>query len=305
MELKKKRVSPILIFSSLWMVLILALGTWWLYLIVTLGKKIDLLDASSLHGTNWSSMVKWEGIFFFTLLILLSTTLLIFYLRDTRRNKSFHAFFASLTHELKTPLASIQLQAEVLQEKLKEHKVGGDIEKLTNRLTQDTQKLEYEFDKILQLSRIEKGSPLNLDSIAITPFVEKFFTSYPFEIEYKIQDEGNKALRIKADQFALTLVLRNLVENTLKHRKTSSSPISIKISSVSGDRVALHYNDHGGAFTGDHSKLGTLFYRHNSKKGSGIGLYLISKLMKKMDGKVSFHLSPEINFTLVFEQGVS
>ena len=63
---------------------------------------------------------------------------------------------------------------------------------------------------------------------------------------------------------------------------TSSKKINIKITQ---DKKHVHFSyfDHG-EFKGDLEKLGTIFYKHNSTKGSGIGLYLSQKLLEKMDG---------------------
>jgi signal transduction histidine kinase len=134
----KKTGNIFLILSFLYSACILALGSWWLYLIVKYGEKVASITGDD-GGNKVLKMVKWEGGTFFTLLILLSMSLLFLYFKDQKKTKGLQAFFASMTHELKTPLASIKLQAEVISEDLEEK---GEQKTLTlvNRLLQDTQK---------------------------------------------------------------------------------------------------------------------------------------------------------------------
>jgi signal transduction histidine kinase len=60
------------------------------------------------------------------------------------------------------------------------------------------------------------------------------------------------------------------------------------------------YDDFGKKFTGDINHLGELFYKHNSSKGSGIGLYLIKNLLRKMNGKLEILNDERLKFKLTF-----
>lgn len=240
-------------------------------------------------------MIKWEGGTFMVLLLLLSLSLFVMWLRDQRKTKSIQAFFASLTHELKTPLASIRLQSEVIDElvsKLQNTRVS----ELTGRLIEDTQKLEDQMDKILQLSRLERGGNLSPVAIELAPFVTNTLERWGGRLEIDFTSDDDLP-QVYADQFALNLVLRNLLENTRSHGTTKNAKIR-----VTGNKhnVQLTYNDDG-HFDGDIGRLGTLFYKHNSTKGSGIGLYLAKRLMQKMNG--SLKITPNnglLTFTLNF-----
>jgi signal transduction histidine kinase len=65
--------------------------------------------------------------------------------------------------------------------------------------------------------------------------------------------------------------------------------------------VEVIYDDHGSKFNGDVSHLGELFYKHNSSKGSGIGLYLIKNLMRKMQGHFEIENNDRLKFKLTFK----
>jgi K+-sensing histidine kinase KdpD len=88
--------------------------------------------------------------------------------------------------------------------------------------------------------------------------------------------------------------MKNLLENTRIH--TTSKKILISIKSEL-EKIHLTYSDQG-VFQGNLEKLGTLFYKHDSQKGSGIGLYLSQKLLNKMNGNLKIS---KVDSGLVFD----
>ncbi|MBC7430385.1 MAG: HAMP domain-containing histidine kinase [Bacteriovorax sp.] len=278
--------------SLLWAAVLLMIGAWWVYVMVNFESFIMHSDRSRI-----TKMISWEGGSFLVLLILLSVSLLILFMKDQRKTKSLQDFFASLTHELKTPLASIRLQGEVINEIL-ESKKDPALDNLIERLIDDTAKLETQMDKILQLSRIERGGELNLTTLPLIPFIKKLSKTWVPEHEVEIS-ASETGVNIEADEFALELIMKNLLENTRIH----SGSRKIKIAVINeGYRVRLTYEDQG-VFKGDVKKLGTLFYKHNSRRGSGIGLYLSQKLLDKMNGSLYISQSgPGLQFDLLFKK---
>lgn len=306
----------IIILSMLYAGIILALGSWWLYLIVKYGEKIAGITGDE-SGSRILTMVKWEGGTFLTLLILLSASLLILYIKDQKKTRGLQAFYASMTHELKTPLASIKLQSEVLQEEaesLKNDLKNTKISKVVGRLISDTMKMETQMDKILQLSRLEGGGHFNLYPINLIETINNTLkkSGHPLAITFTndgrdspdspdTEDDQTLAantITIKGDELALELIFKNLFENTINHAKSAQVHISIK--QGPGD-ISLTYED-GGTFNGDPQKLGQLFYKHNSKKGTGIGLYLIKKLAEAMNGAFSITSQPSMAIHLTFKK---
>ncbi|MDD4973274.1 MAG: HAMP domain-containing sensor histidine kinase [Bacteriovorax sp.] len=279
--------------SLVWAAVLLLIGVWWIYLIFNFENILLHADRKSI-----TKMIIWEGGSFLVLLLLLSISLLLLYLKDQRKTKSLQAFFASLTHELKTPLASIRLQGEVINEILSA-KNDTTLNKLSSRLIEDTGKLETQMDKILQLSRIERGGGLNLTSLKIIPFIKNLSKKWASGLSIDIESDDMEA-SIVADEFALELIIKNLFENTRIH--TKSQNVKIKIQQTDKN-VLLTYQDKG-EFSGDKNKLGTLFYKHNSSKGSGIGLYLTNKLLEKMRGKLRIDINEAKNliFFLTFKR---
>ena len=278
--------------SAIWLGVIMVLGLWWLFLLLEISGELD---------RNLIRMVVWEGMAFLLLLFFISATLCYFYLQNLKKGRSLASFFAALTHELKTPLASIRLQAEVIGEGLAEE---GDSQQtlhlhtLATRLIEDAGRLEHELDKLLQLSRIERGGRSYLTKICLAEFLHRFQRKLRAKVSLDIAHniEGD----IWADEFALNLILRNLVDNSLKH--AGSRHITMALAKEDAQTIQLCYDDQGSAYQGKLQHLGKLFYKGPGSQGQGIGLYLIKNLMDKMGGKLDIVSSPHLVFYLTWRK---
>jgi signal transduction histidine kinase len=286
--------------TLLWVIMLLGLGSWWLYLVFKLHSTLSSLKIPELDPQGrFLNMMKWEGSFFFLFLVLLGVSLFVMYLRDMRKSKAMQAFFSSLSHELKTPLASMRLQAEVIKDLIEDETHSHDqLSNLTKRLIEDTNKLESELEKSLQLSRIEQDGRMTLSPVSLERFLRRQIQRLdsPFEIKLDFPSED---VEIMADELSLKMIFRNLFENTLRHnKKTHLVHIFVK---RRGDEVEILYDDFGEKFSGDLSHLGELFYKFNSTKGSGIGLYLIKNLVRKMNGEFLILNEERLQFKLIFK----
>ena len=276
------------------------LGSWWLFLVFKLASRLNELNHPLMEG-NLIKMVKWEGASFIALLFFLTVALFWIYFQDFKKNQAMQAFFASLTHELKSPLASINLQAQVLREVIASMELSdSDRKKLSRymeRLDIESTRLEDQLDNHLQLSRIERDAPLNMREIPLKSFVQQQVERYRKQIDFDIDISSD--LLISGDDYGVQIVFRNLIENTLKHRKSTSSAATI-IAKTKTDKIEVIYNDHGSEYTGDKKRLGQLFFKHNSPQGTGIGIYLVKKLMNKMNGDLEINSTENLIFKLTF-----
>jgi len=253
---------------------ILAMGSWWIYLILKFDHQLK-------------RMLLWEGGSFFVFLLILSCTLVYLFLVDRSKGRSLKIFLASMTHELKTPLASLKLQAEVIDE------VAGNgnkqqLSSLTQRLLGDAKNVELQFDKILQLSKIELNNKPQTTIVNVTKLIEAVKNEFSGEI--KIEIEGDN-FEVEADYLALTIIFRNLFENSIRHG--NFGPVKIKLGE-SEKFIIINYQDKN-SFSGDLNKLGTIFYKHSSPKGSGIGLYLSKKIIESFSGSLAINSTKDNN----------
>lgn len=280
-----KRLSKIfLAISIISFVGVLALGGWWLYLVVKLSTTPEVVLT-----TDFIKLAKWEGGTFLILLTSLTVSFYYLYYKDLRKTKSLQDFFSGLTHELKTPLASIRLQGEVLQEKLT---LDENQAMLFERLIDDTQNLEIQMDKIIQLSRIERDRSLNLQAKSIKSELKRIVSQFSGDLSIELNNLQD--LQVLIDPFALELIFKNLFENTKHHSNNDEVAIGFE---SNDDYIKIIYND-GGEFNGEIKKLGKLFYTHHQTRGSGIGLYLSNKLTKMMNGEFQIETSPNFFITI-------
>ncbi|MEY4762123.1 MAG: hypothetical protein RLZZ200_1979 [Pseudomonadota bacterium] len=286
---RQSRVIALL--AGIWLSIILALGFWWATIVMRQARRIAELSlaagqpaAEAVAEVQLTQrMLFWESGTFLVLLLTLSAALFWFYWRDMLRARGTQAFFAALTHELRTPLTSVRLQTEAIAE-------GEPSPELVERLLADTHRLESQIDKTLELARLEGGGSLAEQEIRLEPWLNRVMGSI-------VTNEGGATRldvviepdlpTVRGDTSAVQMILRNLVENSIRHGDVVDVRIELTARRVGG-HVELHYRDDGRGCAGDPARLGRLFQRGGSSSGTGVGLYLVRVLMDRMGGSVEF-----------------
>jgi len=236
-------------------------------------------------------MLIGESSVFLILLLAVSALLAWFYMRESRRARGMQAFFAAVTHELRTPLTSIRLQAEAIAE-------GDQRAELARRLLEDSNRLESQIDKTLELARIEGGGPLAEQSVPLQGWLPRtaagIAEAHGSRVELSV--EMDEVLPpILADAAAVQMILRNLVENSVRHAQLDCVRVVLR-AGPRGEQVLLEYRDNGAGCAVRGPELGRLFGRGAASGGSGVGLYLVRALMDRMGGRAEFQSSPGNGF---------
>jgi len=296
----RKGLRWLVVVAALWLLLLFALMLWWGWVVHQQAVKIEELQQVVAQNTSaghaqWrvtQRMLVWEGGTLLVLLTGLSVALVWLYLRDQRRTRASRAFFASVTHELRTPLTSIRLQAESLAD-------AGSASPLIHRLLEDTSRLEAQVERTLELARLEGGGMLDLQPLPIGPWLERQVEGVRAEgsqlkVELQRSEQPDEAL-VLADRNALKVIVRNLVENTVRHSQATPAQARIAIERAP-DTVTVSFADQGRGFSGDPVQLGTLFFRGERSQGAGVGLYLIRTLMRRMGGDAEYRSRPGSGF---------
>lgn len=298
-EIARRGLRWLSIVAALWLALLFALIGWWGWVVLTQSQKIAELQAlaglsSSETHARWlrtQRMLMWEGGAYFVLLAGVSGALIWLYWRDRRRTNALQAFLASVTHELKTPLTSIRLQAESLAETTQSSA-------LIERLLEDTSRLEQQVEKTLELARLEGGGALVLQPLPIVSWLERFHrsgsTNHHVLIDIEAPRTDDTPL-VLADPSALQIIFRNLIENTARHARAERARAHVRFERRA-EEVCVSFADDGAGFTEDAAKLGSLFYRGSRSQGAGVGLYLIQTLMRLMGGRAEFNAAPARGF---------
>ena len=197
---------------GLWLLFTFSLATWWLVFgLNQLEQLQQILAAQSIETPakfyRQHKMLIWEGgIMLFSLLVG-GGALFYLVLQTQRQSLRLKEFFATFSHDLKTSLTSLRLQAESLQEDLYDRP-----NPLLERLLKDAVRLQVQLENSLFLANIKKDK-LFIESLEVYKIVERLKSDWP---ETSIFISGPKA-SIKADSRAFESVIKNCRNHTIKH----------------------------------------------------------------------------------------
>ena len=234
---------------------------------------------------------------FFTLILLVTFIItLVIVFRQKRYNEIKNDFVNNMTHELKTPIASISLATQMLNddsvtksEKMRKHLVGV--------ITDETKRLRFLVEKVLQMSMFDrKKSSFKKKHLDLNEMVESIANSFSLRVEHtggKINvDIGAVDSDIYVDEVNFQNVIFNLMDNAVKYRKTDE-PVNIYLKTWNDDKwLYLSVHDTGkGIKKDDLRKIFEKFYRVGTGnvhdvKGFGLGLAYVKKVVDLHDGEI-------------------
>ena len=208
-------------------------------------------------------------------------------------------FVSNVSHEIRTPLALISMYAETLQ--LGRLKEESKRHKYYDIIYRETQRLSGIVNNILNFSRIENGRQkmsfgvVHLNDICDTVLgnYQYHFNEKGFDVDFKPKDELNE---ITGDKQAITESLINLLDNAIKY---SADEKSIAITTgTKGPYQFIEVSDKGlGISSKEQKMIFDKFYRvtkgalaHHAK-GSGLGLSIVTHLIKEHKGKIELESS--------------
>jgi two-component system phosphate regulon sensor histidine kinase PhoR len=212
-------------------------------------------------------------------------------------------FINNMTHELKTPLATISLAIDALTN----NKVISDQEKIryySAMIKEENRRMNKQVEKILQAARLEKQDiKLNLQKMDAHDLIRKVADNLILQIQEK---NGTIELKlaaakhvIEADEVHFSNIIFNLLDNAIKYSKESGLRIIVETELASNDMIAIKVIDNGiGMSKETQSRIFEKFYRahtgniHNVK-GFGLGLTYVKALVDAHGGKVKVDSFPD------------
>jgi signal transduction histidine kinase len=233
------------------------------------------------------------GIIFFAVIItglVLNTT---FLLREIRRNEQHDAFLNAVTHELKTPIASIKLYLETL----KTRNVAEDKRReFYDVMLADSNRLLSTVEQVLQASRTkEKHRQLNISEINLGRLLDETIkialTRYKLEAAAIKLTEPTEEIKLTGDASELQTAFTNLIDNAVKYA-SGEARISVRVKKSSERRVQVFIKDNGiGLEPSEIKSIFKRFYRVSNaatqeKKGTGLGLFIVKAIIEKHGGKI-------------------
>jgi signal transduction histidine kinase len=260
--------------AGLWLLLTFSLSAWWMIHGLSRSAQLEASPLAPELAARQHRMFFWEGGFLLSFVTLGGAFLFYSIYRDQQRSEELRDFFSTFTHELKTSLTSLRLQAEILEEDPR----NRENENL-RRLLLDVVRLELQLENALVLAQAER-SRLFLEEIPLRKTVLSLSALWP---QLRVDLAGDALVR--ADQRALECILKNLLQNAFVHGQATLVEIAAA-SAPGGLRIVVA--DNGQGFAGRAEELGAALVRHTTRSGAGIGLYLSRLLARRMNGRLSF-----------------
>ncbi len=224
--------------------------------------------------------------------IFLATLAIIF--KQKRMAEIRNDFVSNMTHELKTPIATISLAAQMLEDKNIPTELKN-VDHLSKMVREESKRLGLLVEKVLQMAIFDRGTfklkrkQLNLHSI-----IRKVLENYTLQFQAKdvkvTCDLSAEQLEVYADEVHITNIISNLIDNAIKYSK--ESPV-INISTLNkNDGIIVSVKDNGIGISKEYQKrIFDQFYRVptgnvHSVKGFGLGLSYVKKIAEMHDGSI-------------------
>lgn len=291
----RKLFHPILIFVLLQVTWVSLFSLWIFWFFQNKLRMEKLAQPLGIEAFSGGYLILFGGSIMMILILLGITYLFIYQARSERLQRLQSDFISTITHELKSPLASIQLYLETMNLRdLPAH----DSKKFIGLMLDDALRLSQLIDNILVVSRIKRRKLiLDLAPVDVCQFIRKVIVGENKKSGWqdKISFSGQEGLMIFADPQYLEIVLLNIISNAYKY-SPEKFRLQIAVSSEKG-RVVLTFTDEGmGVDPKELRKVFKMFYRSPrirefGVQGTGLGLFIVRDIVRAMNGK-AFVQSP-------------
>ena len=260
---------------------------------------VALVGGAAALNVGWI-IVSWRqagllvvGVLLFPLIITGVVLNTIFLVREIRRNEQHEAFINAVTHELKTPVASMKLYVQTLQNRPVD---DAKRQEFYTAMLEDSDRLLGTIEQVLRAghlgarARRASRTPIDLSAI-VDECVSLARTRYrlpPEALTYR--DTSNSAgHRVLGDEDDLKAVVSNLVDNAIKY----SGPdvrVAVELEQTEPAKATLRVRDHGiGISPSERKRIFKRFYRVPGTmriKGTGLGLFIVRSVVTRHGGKV-------------------
>jgi signal transduction histidine kinase len=266
--------------ALLWLASTVALAGWWLVFGLSQAEELQSLGGDTAHRLGYvQRMLVWEGSFMLLLLLGGGAALLVAIRREQARRQQLQDFFSLFTHDLKTALASLQLQVECLQEDLGPVVPGGALP----RLLQDAVRLRLHLENSLAYAQPDAG--LFLERLSVGEVVAHAATDWP-----GLSVECSGDAMVHADRRAFEGVVRNVLQNAVVHGRASTVVVACA-PAPSGIRISFT-DDGAGASPRILRAIASSERRPIATSGTGLGLLISRRLLERMRGTLTIATGP-------------
>jgi hypothetical protein len=239
-------------------------------------------------GPDW--VILAEGLVLLVAILAGVYVIFLFWSRQAALLREQRQFISQVTHELKSPLASLQLHLETIRR----HQPPPErLAAFLETMLADTGRLNALIDNLLSANRVDQKTwALHPQHTDFSAFVERYFRSRQFTLPRagKLTLQIDAGLHAMIDRDAMETVFRNLLENAILY---SDGPPDITVHLYGqGNHCCLDFADRGRGIEAAHQrKIFNMFYRVRRKneniRGSGLGLFIVRANIEKHGGRIS------------------
>lgn len=241
--------------------------------------------------------------FTFILLVVFLFTIIIAF-RQKKLSEMKNDFINNMTHEFKTPISTISLAAQMLNDD-SVRKSPTMLQHISGVINDETKRLRFQVEKVLQMSLLDRQkATLKLQEVDVNLVVSNVVHTHKLKVEkyggtITTELDAEDSI-VNVDEMHFTNVIFNLLDNALKYKKEDVPPIlSICTKNLGDDKIEITIADNGiGIKKEDLKKIFEKFYRvstgnRHDVKGFGLGLAYVHKLITQFKG--SIHVESELN----------
>ncbi len=229
-------------------------------------------------------------------LITMTFAFILWYIFSQRRmNEIKNSFVNNMTHELKTPISSISLAVQMLNDpSIKDN--ATILSHVSNVIGDETKRLGFLVDRVLQMSMFEQGKAvMDLKAVDVHELLQNIADNFLFKVD-RMHGRINTQLNaqetvVLADEMHLTNVFYNLMDNAVKYRKHDLM-LTIATRNTDDGRLLIVIEDNGIGIAKEHLRhIFDQFYRvptgnlHNVK-GFGLGLAYVARVVNMHNGTI-------------------
>jgi signal transduction histidine kinase len=291
MKWLKRIFNPLMAFIGIQLAWVLVVIVWLNWFLGSHRKLRQLAEKYSpellVGGPDW--LILTEGLLLLISILVGVYVIFLYWKKQSALVREQRHFISQVTHELKSPLASLQLHLETIRRhQPSPEKLAAFLETMLS----DTTRLNGLIDNLLSASRVEqKHWRLDLQTIDFSAFVEKYFRARQFTLPKagKLTMEIKPGIHAAVDREAMETVLRNLLENAVLY-SDKSPRISVSLA-TEGSNCCLAITDQGrGIDFYEQKKIFKMFYRIRRKdeniRGTGLGLFIVHATVRRHHGQV-------------------
>jgi two-component system, OmpR family, sensor histidine kinase SenX3 len=248
-------------------------------------------------------IVSWQnvglllvGLLVFPLVITGVVINTIFLVREIRRNEQHEAFINAMTHELKTPVASVRLYLQTLQNRPVDETKRQEFYGV---MLEDSDRLLGTIDQVLRAGQLgAKRRRLGHNAVDLSTLVSEYVSLArtrhrlpPDALTYRAPTEDSGRRFVLGDEDELKAVVSNLVDNAIKY----SGPhvqVDVELEQTDAATVTLRVRDQGiGILASEQKRIFKRFYRipgamATRVNGTGLGLFIVRSVVARHGGKV-------------------